>query len=230
MKRDKILFVLTSHKQLGDTGKETGFYLSEAAHPWKILSDAAYTIEFVSPQGGTAPVDGFDLDDDVNSEFWNNEIVQYKLQNTMTPSEVNIDDYIAIHFVGGHGTMWDFPDNKELANIAAGVYENGGFVSAVCHGPAGLVNIKLSDGSYLVDGKKVNSFTNEEERAQELEDVVPFLLEDKLKERGATFEKGDKWQEYAVIDDRLITGQNPSSATKVGKLLLRELESVVAMG
>lgn len=230
MKKEKILFVLTSHKNLGDTGKSTGFYLSEAAHPWKVLTEAGYEIDFVSPQGGKAPVDGFDLDDEVNKEFWENETYREKVENTMRPEDVNPNEYVAIHYVGGHGTMWDFPNNESLAAIASKIYENGGAVSAVCHGPAGLVNIKLSDGSYLVDGKQVSAFTNEEERESELQDVVPFLLEDKLKERGANHQKAGNWEEQVSVDGRLVTGQNPSSATKVGEQLKAVLQETKVPG
>ena len=225
MSQKKVLFVLTSHDQKGNTGKPTGFYLSEAAHPWKVLHDQGYEVDFVSPRGGEAPVDGFDLKDTVNRIFWEDESVRQKIANTMRPSEVNPDDYVAIHYAGGHGTMWDFPDNERLADIAATIYDRGGAVSAVCHGPAGLVNIRLDNGEYLVAGKQVNAFTNEEERAAKMEDVVPFLLEDKLIERGAIFEKSGIWQPHVVVDERLITGQNPASATAVGEALLRVIES-----
>ncbi|RNC87265.1 MAG: type 1 glutamine amidotransferase domain-containing protein [Winogradskyella sp.] len=224
--KKKILFVLTSHDALGNTGEPTGFYLSEAAHPWKVLSDAGYAIDFVSPKGGKAPVDGFDLDDEINKEFWNNQGIKQKIENTLTPSQIVPEDYVAIHYVGGHGTMWDFPNNKDLAKIAATIYEKNGIVSAVCHGPASLVNIQLSDGSYLVDGKKVSAFTNEEETALKLETVVPFLLETKLRERGAIIEKSDLWQEQVSADDRLVTGQNPASASKLGEVVLEEIQKI----
>lgn len=217
MEKQKVLFVLTSHGTKGSTGQPTGFYLSEAAHPWKVLAEAGYEIDFVSPKGGNPPVDGFKLDDPVNREFWENENVKQKLQHTLKPEEVNPSEYVAIHYVGGHGTMWDFKDNAQLASIAASIYENGGVVSAVCHGPAGLVNVKLSGGNYLVDGKRVSAFTNEEEEAVGLTNVVPFLLETALKERGAIFEKSPNFQEKVVVDGRLVTGQNPASAEGVGR-------------
>lgn len=150
----KILFVVSSHDKKGNTGEATGYYLSEVSHPWEILHNAGYEIDFVSPQGGTPPVDGFNLEDPINKKFWENKEYNKKINNSMKPSEVNPNDYVAIHYAGGHGTMWDFADNAELALIAQKIYENNGVVSAVCHGPAGLVNIKLSNGKYLVDGKK----------------------------------------------------------------------------
>lgn len=227
-KSDKILFVVTSHVELGNTGKSTGYYLSEVSHPWNVLHAAGYEIDFVSPKGGKAPVDDFDMSDSINRKFWNHKSYRRKVQNTMKPSEVDPSEYVAIHYAGGHGTMWDFADNKQIASIASRIYENKGVVSAVCHGPAGLVNVKLSDGSYLVDGKKVSAFTNEEEKAVELDSVVPFLLESKLKERGAHFEQSGLWQKQVSVDERLVTGQNPQSATAVGLATLQKLEDLNA--
>ncbi|POY37591.1 type 1 glutamine amidotransferase domain-containing protein [Solitalea longa] len=222
----KVLFVVTSHDKKGDTGEPTGFYLAEVAHPWEVLHRAGYEIDFVSPKGGKAPVDGFNLEDATNKEFWNDAKYRAKIENTMKPSEVKPEEYSAIFYAGGHGTMWDFADNKELAAIAQKIYENNGIVSAVCHGPAGLVNIKLSNGKYLVEGKKINSFTNEEETAVGLEKVVPFMLESKLIERGAIFEKSGLWQIHVVTDQRVITGQNPASAKSVGEATLAELNKL----
>lgn len=222
--KEKILFVVTSHAEKGNTGESTGYYLSEVAHPWEIFEKAGYEIDFVSPKGGKAPVDGFNLADSINKKFWENTYYRNKIENTKLPLEVKATDYVAIHFAGGHGAMWDFPENKEIADLAAAIYEKGGVVSAVCHGPAGLVNIKLSNGHFLVDGKKVNAFTNEEEIAVKLQTVVPFLLESKLIERGAIFEKSGLWQSHVVSDQRLVTGQNPQSAKLVGEAVLKELK------
>lgn len=218
----KILFVVTSHDKKGSTGQPTGYYLSEVSHTWEVLKDVGYEIDFVSPQGGKAPVDGFNLNDATNKKFWDDND-RNKIENTLKPSVINAKDYAAIFYAGGHGTMWDFADNAELASIASKIYEQGGIVSAVCHGPAGLVNIKLSNGKYLVDGKKINAFSNEEEIAVKLENVVPFMLEAKLIERGAKFEKSGLWQAHVTVDQRVITGQNPASAKGVGEALLKEL-------
>ncbi|WP_227413320.1 type 1 glutamine amidotransferase domain-containing protein [Chryseobacterium culicis] len=222
--KKKILFVVTSHDKKGSTGEDTGYYLGEVSHPWEVLHKAGYEIDFVSPKGGTPPVDGFDLKDPVNKEFWENKEYKNKIDHSMTPSQVNPKEYSTIFYAGGHGAMWDFADNKELADIASQIYENGGIVAAVCHGPAGLVNIKLNNGKYLVDGKKINAFTNEEESEVKLTNVVPFLLEDKLKERGAKFEKSGLWQNHVVTDQRVITGQNPQSAKSVGEAIVKELK------
>ncbi len=221
--KKKILFVVTSHDKKGDTGESTGYYLGEVSHPWEVLHRAGYDIDFVSPKGGTPPVDGFDLKDPVNKEFWENKEYKNKIDHSLKPSEVKPSDYSAIFYAGGHGAMWDLADNTELASIASKIYENGGIVSGVCHGPAGLVNIKLKDGKYLVDGKKINAFTNEEESEVKLTNVVPFLLEDQLKARGAKFEKSGLWQTHVVTDQRVITGQNPQSAKAVGEAILKEL-------
>ncbi len=221
--KKKILFVVTSHDKKGNTGENTGYYLGEVSHPWEVLHKAGYEIDFVSPKGGTPPVDGFDLKDPVNKEFWENKEYKDKIDHSLTPAEVNPKEYSTIFYAGGHGAMWDFADNTELAAIASKIYEDGGIVAGVCHGPAGLVNIKLNTGKYLVDGKKINAFTNEEEAEVKLTDVVPFLLENKLKERGAKFEKSGLWQNHVVTDQRLITGQNPQSAKSVGEAILKEL-------
>ena len=223
-KMKKVLFVVTSHDKKGDTGQPTGYYLAEVSHPWEVLHNAGYEIDFVSPKGGTPPVDGLDLEDPTNKAFWENKESKSKIDNSLKPSEVKPENYAAIFFAGGHGTMWDFADNKELTSITAKIYDNGGIVAAVCHGPAGLVNVKLNNGKYLVDGKKINAFTNEEESAIQLDKVVPFLLENKLIERGAKFEKSDMWQPHVTVDQRVITGQNPQSAKGVGEAILAELK------
>jgi putative intracellular protease/amidase len=220
----KILFVVTSHDKKGNTGEPTGYYLAEVAHPWEVLHNAGYEIDFVSPQGGKAPVDGFNLEDPINKKFWDNAAYQQKISHTMKPSEVDPSKYAAIFYAGGHGAMWDFADNTALAGIAGRIYEAGGVVSAVCHGPAGLVNIRLSNGQYLVAGKKINAFTNEEETAVKLDKVVPFLLETTLIARGAIFEKSGLWQKHVVTDQRVVTGQNPASAQAVGEATLAVLQ------
>jgi len=219
----QILIALTSHGQLGTTGRSTGFYLPEAAHPYHIFTQAGYTMEFVSPQGGAPPMDGVDKSDPIQQAFLDDEAVMAKLRNTLRPAQVNPADYDAIFYAGGHGVMWDFPDNAELAQLARQIYEAEGVVAAVCHGPAALVNITLSDGRYLVDGKTVAAFTNEEESAVGLTAVVPFLLESTLRERGAQISKAPNFQAHTVVSERLVTGQNPASAAPVSEQVLRVL-------
>ena len=221
--KNKILFVVTNHGELGDTGKKTGYFLSEVTHPWSVLGEY-YDIDVVSPKGGRPPVDGFDLSDPINAKFWNDDAWQKKMGETMTPEEVNPSLYKAIFYAGGHGAMWDFPHNEKLAEIAAEIYESGGFVAAVCHGPAGLLPIKLSDGEVFVKGRKLTGFTNPEEYANGTAEIVPFLLETALENEGALFQEGGMWADHVVADGRLITGQNPMSALSLGKRLLKLLQ------
>lgn len=220
----RILFVLTSHDRLGDTGQETGYYLPEAAHPWRVLREAGHRIDLASPEGGPVPVDpeSHDLEDEANAAFL--EAEEDALEDTLAADALDPSEYDAIYFAGGHGTMWDFPDCQPLIDATRDIYEAGGVVAAVCHGPAGLVNVRLSDGAYLVDGREVSCFTDEEERAVELDEVVPFLLETRLRERGAAIRKAEPWQEKVVTDGRLVTGQNPASAEGVGEAVARLLE------
>ena len=143
----------------------------------------------------------------------------------MTPEQVTAKDYKAIFYAGGHGAMWDFPENEALARIAAEIYENGGIVSAVCHGPAGLLNIKLKDGTSLIAGKRLDSFTNAEEIANHTQNIVPFMLQTALTERGAIFDSAQAFTDHTVRDGRLLTGQNPMSALSLGKLILEVLQT-----
>ncbi|WP_049399672.1 MULTISPECIES: type 1 glutamine amidotransferase domain-containing protein [Stenotrophomonas] len=220
----RILFILTSHDRKGAAGAAdaapSGFYLSEVTHPHRVLADAGYAVDFVSPKGGKTQVDGLDLDDPVNAAFWSDAALRGATETTLAPSQVDPDAYAAIFYAGGHATMWDFPDNAELAVIAARIYERGGVVAAVCHGPAGLVNLTLSDGRHLVAGKDVSAFTNDEERAVGLYDTVPFLLADVLQERGARHVPAPNFQAQVVVSKRLVTGQNPASATGVAEAML----------
>jgi len=223
--KNKILFALTSHDRKGDTGQPTGFYLPEAAHPWAVLRDAGFEIDFVSPKGGRPPMDGADTRDATSRMFLEDPDVSRKIGSTPMPGQLNPGEYAAILFVGGHGTMWDFPDDQALARVAASIYEVGGVVGAVCHGPAGLVNLKLSTGEYLVKGKRVAAFTDDEEHAAKLADVVPFLLATTLRARGAIHVAALNWQANVIVDGRLVTGQNPASAEGVGKEMARLLMS-----
>ena len=225
MTSKKVLIVLTSHDTLGDTGKETGFYLPEVTHPLDAFTQAGLTVDFVSPKGGKAPMVGVDLEDPLNKAFVEDSEQVARVENTLNPAQIDPAEYGAIFYAGGHGTMWDFADNQELAGIAAAIYEAGGVVGAVCHGPAALVNLKLSDGAYLVANKTVAAFTNEEEAAVGLTDIVPFLLEAKLIGRGANFTKVASFQACVVECDRLVTGQNPASAAGVGEKMVELLKN-----
>jgi len=224
---ERVLFVVTSNDRLGTTGRETGYYFSEVTHPYFQIIDAGFEVDIASPKGGLAPMDprSLKLKDLLNRRFIENPIHMSKLEQTLLLDNIVSNDYSAILFVGGHGGMWDFPQNEIIGELTANIYENGGIAAAVCHGPAALVDIKLSDDSYLVAGKALTSFTNAEEDVKNLTDEMPFLLESKLIERGAIFTKAGIWQEKVVVSDRLITGQNPASAEAVGKAIVTLLKS-----
>ena len=170
----KVLFVLTSHGDLGDTGRKTGFYLPELT-PLALCARPATTSTWRA-RGRRAAMDGVKREDPLNAAFLDDPAMMARVRETIPLDRVNLDDYAGVFFVGGHGTMWDFPSNPSVARVAAGIYEAGGGVAAVCHGPSALVDVRLSDGSYLVAGTEVAAFTNEEEQAVELDKVVPFLL------------------------------------------------------
>ena len=221
----KVLFVVTSCNVKGEKGIPTGFNLSEVTHPLEKLEQAGIQVDFSSPKGGEAPLDGLEdlVNDAVNVKYWNNSNFRNAIANTQRISEVNASEYAAIFFAGGHGTMWDFPNDENIQNLIKKIYEAGGIVSAVCHGPAALVNAKLSDGSYLIAGKKVAAFTNEEEEAVQSTHVVPFLLETALVNNGALHQHTPTWSDNSVEDGRLITGQNPQSAASLGKKLAQKI-------
>ena len=215
----RTLIVLTSHDRLGTTGKPTGAYLSEISHVHAVLARRGIEIDFVSPRGGQVPLDGVDRKDPVNAAFLDEATVTEQLATTLRPDQVDPARYGALFFAGGHGTMWDLPDDPALPRIAGAIYDRGGVVAAVCHGPAGLVNVKLASGAYLVAGKQLAAFTNDEEREVGLTDVVPFSLADKLVERGAVQQPAPNWQVNVVVTERLVTGQNPQSAKGVGEAI-----------
>lgn len=214
-----VLFVLTSHGVKGDSGQPTGFYLGEVTHPLAVLDAAGIKVEFASIEGGEPPVDGLDLDDATNARYWNDETFRAAIRNTAKLADVDPARYAAIFFAGGHGAMWDLPQSPAVASTARDIFEAGGIVAAVCHGPAALVNVRLSDGSYLVAGRNVSAFTDSEERAVGLDKTVPFLLASTLTERGAIHHPAADWNAKVVVDGRLVTGQNPQSATGVGEAI-----------
>lgn len=221
----KVLIVLTSHAEKGDTGQPTGFYLSEVTHPLEQFEAAGFDVSYASIQGGAAPVDGLKLDDPVNARYWNDAAFRSAIADTARIDDVDPKIFDAVYFAGGHGTMWDFKDSVAVQRVTRMVYEQGGVVGAVCHGPAALVDVRLSDGRYLVDGKRVAAFTDQEERAVGLVDVVPFLLASTLVERGATHVPAADWQPQVVVDGRLVTGQNPASAAGVGEAIVSVVRS-----
>ncbi|MCT2020544.1 type 1 glutamine amidotransferase domain-containing protein [Kocuria marina] len=223
----KILLVLTSQDTLGDTGEATGYNVAEASHPWKVFRDAGYFVDFASIAGGQPPRDEVQEDDPVQVEFTQDETVKASLYNTPRVSVVDPSQYDAVYLVGGHGTMWDFTGDADLQKLIASVYNSGGVVGAVCHGPSGLVDVELGTGVALLSGRKVAAFTNAEEEAVGKQDVVPYLLQEKLEEQGATVKLADNWEENVQVDERLVTGQNPQSAEGVAKEMTKLLTEVV---
>lgn len=224
--KKKILIVLTSHGTLGSTGKPTGYYLPELTHPLYALKNAGFAFDIATPNGGEAPMDpkSKKLDDPENKKFVEDPQMMHLVEHTQKLSDVNALPYRAILFPGGHGPMWDLANDAQSQKLVREVYEGGGIVAAVCHGPAALANVKLTDGKFLVEGKKLTAFTNDEEAAVQLSKVVPFLLESKLVSHGAQFKKADVWKDNVIRDGQLITGQNPASAKSLGDELVKALK------
>lgn len=185
-------------------------------HPLEVIEDAGFETVIASVRGGQPPIDGFDLSDPVNAKYWNEKGLYERLANTPALSELNGADYSAVFFAGGHGTMWDFADSADVQRIIREVYESGGVVSTVCHGLMALVNAKLSDGSYLVNGKNVATFTNAKEAEVQATEIVLFLLQTALENHGATYHAAPNWSDNVIVDGRLITSQNPASTKTVG--------------
>ncbi|MBF7073561.1 type 1 glutamine amidotransferase domain-containing protein [Glaciecola sp. MH2013] len=223
----KILVVLTSHDELGDTGEKTGFWLEELAAPYYVMKDKGFELTLASPAGGQPPLDPkSSLDDfltDDTRRFESDKEAEQALANTVKLSEVKADDFDAIFYPGGHGPLWDLRVDKNSIALIENFYANSKPVAAVCHAPAVLLNAKAKDGTPLVAGKKVTGFTNGEEAAVELSDIVPVLIEDGLKALGAIYSKADDWAEYTVEDGLLLTGQNPASSKALAEKLVAKL-------
>ncbi|MFZ6770105.1 type 1 glutamine amidotransferase domain-containing protein [Undibacterium sp. Di26W] len=215
-----ILFVVTSNAVKGETGIATGYNLAEVTHPLEKLHAAGIRVEFASPLGGAAPLDGLeDMTDPVIAHYWADADFRHAIAHTLNLDDVDPARYSAIFFAGGHGTMWDFPDSTAAQKAIREIDAAGGIVSAVCHGPAALVNARRADGSLLVAGKRLAAFTNGEEEEVQSTHVVPFLLESTLIERGAHHQNAANWSNNVVVDGRIITGQNPQSAASLGEAL-----------
>jgi putative intracellular protease/amidase len=225
----KILMVLTSHDRLGDTGRKTGFWLEEFAAPYYLLKDAGAEITLASPKGGQPPLDPIsnlpENQTDLTRRFLADPAAQTQLANTRTLAEVSADGFDALFYPGGHGPMWDLSDNAKSAALIDAFVKADKPVAAVCHAPIALVNAHGKDGGFLVTGKRVTGFTNEEEEAVGLTKVVPFLVEDVLKERGGVYSKAANWVPYVLVDGKLITGQNPASSGPAAQALLRLLQA-----
>ena len=229
-RRKKILIVVSSHDEWAEADRSTGYWVGEVSHFAEVVQEAGFDLDVVSPQGGAAPMDPKSVKGMQSSldrgfkALSRNPGLRRKLENTLRPDQVNPDDYGGIYFAGGHGTMWDFPGNEALASLAAGLYAEGGVVSAVCHGVTGLLDVKLADGSYLIDGRRVTGFANIEERLAGVSSKLPYLTESRMRERGADYERGLPFSSHVVVDGRLITGQNPGSTKKVAREVVALLE------
>jgi len=226
----KILVVVTNISKYPNLERATGLWLGEAVHFAAEMEKEGYQIDYVSPKGGHTPLDPHSLQAEQMTEldwqYYSNDDFLNKLSTTLSADAINPNDYDAIYYAGGHGVMWDFPEDENLQSIASTIYDNGGVVSAVCHGVVGLLNIKNGDGEYLIKNTKVTGFTNTEEIAVGLDKVVPFLTEDELVRKGANYVKGEDWAVFAVADNRIVTGQNPASGGAVAKEVIQLLKSL----
>ena len=227
-KKVKVLFVLTSHDKLGDTGKPTGSWIEEFATPYYCFFDKGIEVVIATPKGGQAPIDPKSEDPSFQTpatkRFYADKEAQKALRTTVKIKAVSQRDFNAVFYPGGHGPMWDLATDKNSIKLIQDFYNNSKPIAFVCHAPAALVNVKDKVGKYLVAGKKVTGFTNTEEAAVGLTQVVPFLLEDKLKERGGKYSQGSDWSSYVVEDGLLLTGQNPQSSEEVATKLLSKIK------
>ena len=221
----KILLVLTSHDRLGDTGEKTGFWLEEFAAPYYVLKDAGAEIVLASPKGGMPPLDPkSDLPESQTEHtrrFHGDAAARKELAATRLLADLSAAGFDGVFYPGGHGTMWDLPDNRESIALIEAIVNADKPVCAVCHAPAALVNVRGKDGDFLVKGRRVTGFSNAEEEAVALTGVVPFLLEDRLKERGGLYRQGADWAPHVEVDGLLITGQNPASSELAAKEMLK---------
>ncbi|WP_179353886.1 type 1 glutamine amidotransferase domain-containing protein [Winogradskyella vidalii] len=224
----KVLFVLTSHDKLGDTGKKTGFWVEEFASPYYTLLDKGATITIATPKGGAAPIDpssnGPDAATAATERYFKDDETQQKIANTKVLADMNPDDFDAVFYPGGHGPLWDLTNDANSVALIEKFDRQEKPIAFVCHAPAVLKDVKNADGTALVKGKKITGFSNLEEAAVGLTEVVPLLLEDMLIENGAFYSNADKWAPYVVQDGNLISGQNPASSELVAKKLLEALK------
>lgn len=223
----KILMVLTSHDELGNTGKKTGFWLEEFAAPYYAFTDAGVDVTLATPRGGQPPLDPKSDEPDFQTEqtrrFHGDKATQAVLASTVRLDSVSQDAFDAVFYPGGHGPLWDLANDKNSIALIEQTLQAGKPVALVCHAPGVLRDVKTAEGEPLVKGKKVTGFTNSEEEGVGLTNVVPFLVEDVLKQHGGIYSRGDDWSSYAVQDGLLITGQNPGSSVETAQLLLKQL-------
>ena len=220
----KIVMVLTSHDQLGDTGRKTGFWLEEFAAPYFVFRDAGVELTLACPKGGQPPIDPkSDLPENQTpamARFKKDEVAQKSLAQTVKLADVKSNDFDTVFYVGGHGPMWDLAESPVSIALLESFYNSGKPIALVCHSPGVLRHVTYQ-GAPLVKGKRVTGFTNGEEAEVQLTKVVPFLVEDELMRLGAIFEKIPNWQPFSVVDGRLVTGQNPASSTSAAQALLK---------
>jgi putative intracellular protease/amidase len=220
----KILMVLTSHDQLGDTGNKTGFWLEEFASPYYVFKDAGATITLASPKGGQPPVDpssdAAGAQTEATKRFKADDAAQSELAGTQVLSRISADGFDAIFYPGGHGPLWDLAEDADSKALIEAFAGSDRPVGAVCHAPAVFKHTKGADGKPLVSGKRVTGFTNTEEEGVGLTKVVPFLVEDMLVANGGAYAKGDDWASFVIVDGKLVTGQNPASSEEAARKLL----------
>ena len=220
----KVLIILTSHSELGNTGKKTGFWIEEFAAPYYVLAGAGAEITLASPKGGQPPIDPKSDEPDAQTEatkrFKADADLKEKLSQTVKLSEINAEDFDAVFYPGGHGPLWDLANDEKSISLIQEFIGSNKPVALVCHAPGALIKVKNADGEPLVKGKEVTGFSNTEEDAVQLTDVVPFLLEDEFKKLGGNYSKGPDWGSYVKKDGLLITGQNPASSEEAAKVLL----------
>lgn len=225
----KVLMVLTSHSELGTTGHKTGFWIEEFAAPYYILKDAGVDITIASPKGGQPPIDPKSAEPSSQTEatrrFNNDRELQQRLATTRKLSEVNADDFDAVFYPGGHGPLWDLNKDQESIRLIESFWKSKKPVAAVCHAPSVLLNAKDENGDPIVKDRKVTGFTNNEEKAVQLTEVVPYLLEDELKNLGGVYSRKENWESHVVTDGYLITGQNPASSAEAARQLLKLLNN-----
>jgi len=216
MEFKKILFVVTSHDQLGNSGRKTGIWIEEFAAPYFYFLDLGKEITIASPKGGQAPIDPKSNEPGNQTpatvRYYNDPATIQRLSNTVKISSVNEKDFDTVFYPGGHGPMWDLPDDKDSIALLEAFNRAGKIMTLMCHSPVALKNVKGVDGDWLIRGKRVTAFTNGEESEAELTWIVPFLLEDMLRGRGANYLKGENWLPFVTRDGKLITGQNPASS------------------
>jgi len=224
----KVLIVLTSHSELGNTGHKTGFWIEEFAAPYYTLKDAGASIVLASPKGGQPPIDPKSAEPANQTEathrFDADDALKSALSHTLKLSEISADDFDAVFYPGGHGPLWDLTNDNDSIKLIEAFWKSKKPVASVCHAPSVLLNVKDENGQALVKGKHVTGFTNTEEAAVQLTDIVPFLLEDEFKDKGGIYSKKADWTSYVVTDGLLITGQNPASSKEAAEKLLTLLK------